>query len=312
MQRMQPPPGQWQPQGQWQQQQPMQPQQGQWQQPQQPDPLRLPLQLLIAGWATLIVLGIVGLTSLWILRATGYGSALFTLTSWLRTLLQVAGLSLLIAGSAIIAQKKRPGHELAVVAAIAYGGSLLMAAFWLIAGRGGYGMFGAIGFVNSLIDIAAAGSLVLSVRALGRSRARPLDAVVIGVLIILGINLITAVTGLAHVYLPPAGHYLSTFLNLGARVALIVAVWRIVSHVPLADPVFAQGSAYRGPMDALAMQQGGIAGSTALGFLAGFFGGCIGLGLVLAIAKGPATKRGAGIGFACQAVVGVALRAAAH
>ena len=35
-----------------------------------------------------------------------------------------------------------------------------------------------------------------------------------------------------------------------------------------------------------------------LGIVAGFFGGCIGLILVLIIAKGPQTKKGAWIGFA--------------
>jgi hypothetical protein len=49
-------------------------------------------------------------------------------------------------------------------------------------------------------------------------------------------------------------------------------------------------------------------GSMGLGFLAGFFGGCIGLILVLIIAKGPQTKKGAGFGFAAQIVVGILLR----
>lgn len=49
-----------------------------------------------------------------------------------------------------------------------------------------------------------------------------------------------------------------------------------------------------------------------LGFCAGFFGGCIGLILVYAIAKGPETKRGAGIGFAAQIVVGGVVRALAN
>jgi len=39
-------------------------------------------------------------------------------------------------------------------------------------------------------------------------------------------------------------------------------------------------------------------GSVGLGFLAGFFGSCIGLALVFALAKGPETKKGATIGFA--------------
>ena len=49
-------------------------------------------------------------------------------------------------------------------------------------------------------------------------------------------------------------------------------------------------------------------GSFPLGFLAGFFGGCIGYLLVRALAKGPATKKGAWIGFAIQAVLGVAMQ----
>jgi hypothetical protein len=38
-------------------------------------------------------------------------------------------------------------------------------------------------------------------------------------------------------------------------------------------------------------------GSVGLGFLAGFFGACLGLALVFALAKGPDTKKGAAIGF---------------
>jgi hypothetical protein len=55
-----------------------------------------------------------------------------------------------------------------------------------------------------------------------------------------------------------------------------------------------------------------VTGSIGLGFLAGFFGGCIGLILVYAIAKGPETKKGAGMGFAAQIVVGALMRAMAH
>lgn len=50
-------------------------------------------------------------------------------------------------------------------------------------------------------------------------------------------------------------------------------------------------------------------GSMALGFLAGFFGGCLGWALVLVFAKGSETKKGAGLGLACQFVLGFALRA---
>jgi hypothetical protein len=54
-----------------------------------------------------------------------------------------------------------------------------------------------------------------------------------------------------------------------------------------------------------------VTGSLGLGFLAGFFGGCIGLILVYAIAKGPQTKKGAGMGFAAQIVLGSIARLAA-
>jgi hypothetical protein len=43
-----------------------------------------------------------------------------------------------------------------------------------------------------------------------------------------------------------------------------------------------------------------VQGSIGLGFCAGFFGGCLALILVYAIAKGPDTKKGAGIGFAAH------------
>jgi hypothetical protein len=55
-----------------------------------------------------------------------------------------------------------------------------------------------------------------------------------------------------------------------------------------------------------------VTGSLGLGFLAGFFGGCIGLILVYAIAKGPETKKGAGMGFAAQIVLGAVMRAVAR
>jgi len=44
-------------------------------------------------------------------------------------------------------------------------------------------------------------------------------------------------------------------------------------------------------------------GSTGLGFLAGFFGGIVGLVLVLVLAKGKSTKKGAIIGLVAQFVL---------
>jgi hypothetical protein len=52
-----------------------------------------------------------------------------------------------------------------------------------------------------------------------------------------------------------------------------------------------------------------LAGNFWGGFAAGFFGGCIGLGLVLLIAKGAQTKRGVLYGFLTQLFVGIAFRA---
>jgi hypothetical protein len=46
-------------------------------------------------------------------------------------------------------------------------------------------------------------------------------------------------------------------------------------------------------------------GSFGLGFIAGFFGNVVGLALVLMIAQGPSTRRGAGIGFITSVVVGL-------
>ncbi len=53
-----------------------------------------------------------------------------------------------------------------------------------------------------------------------------------------------------------------------------------------------------------------VQGNFALGFLAGFFGGCIGLILVHAIAKGAETKRGVSIGFGVSFIVGAVVRVA--
>jgi hypothetical protein len=49
-------------------------------------------------------------------------------------------------------------------------------------------------------------------------------------------------------------------------------------------------------------------GNMALGFVAGFFGGCLGWALILAFAKGPDTKKGAGLGLACQFILGFVFR----
>ena len=54
-----------------------------------------------------------------------------------------------------------------------------------------------------------------------------------------------------------------------------------------------------------------VQGSLGLGILAGLTG-CIGLILVLIIAKGPQTKKGAWIGFAIGMVIGIIANIAAR
>ena len=44
-----------------------------------------------------------------------------------------------------------------------------------------------------------------------------------------------------------------------------------------------------------------------LGFLAGFFGGCLALAIVFAIAKGSQTKQGAGMKISAQVILGIVL-----
>jgi hypothetical protein len=55
-----------------------------------------------------------------------------------------------------------------------------------------------------------------------------------------------------------------------------------------------------------------VVGNLGLGILAGLFGGCIGLALVLIIAKGPQTKKGAAIGFGLQFVIGIIINVASR
>ncbi len=52
-----------------------------------------------------------------------------------------------------------------------------------------------------------------------------------------------------------------------------------------------------------------VPGSLPLGFLAGFFGGCIGYLLVHQFAKGEDTKKGAKYGFWTGVVIGITMRA---
>ena len=80
-------------------------------------------------------------------------------------------------------------------------------------------------------------------------------------------------------------------LSLGARAALLLATRAV------AEGALVEGDIPRG--------------SFVLGFLAGFFGGCLvlvlALAIVFAIAKGSQTKQGAGMEFSAQIILGIVL-----
>jgi hypothetical protein len=260
----------------------------------------------------LIVTSLLNLAVTEALLAHGSSSALFGIASTIRTLSAAAGEALFVAGAALLARARRPGHALAFVSAIAYAVSLAFTGMWMLVGMASPSItvFHALIFSHGLVDWIALGSLVLSLGALGRSRERRIDGVVAAVLVWLLLSFALSVaTNLVEIRLPRPVYYVTLLVNTGTRIALMASVWRIVSSVPLPDPAMAGGSAYRGPMEAW-QPPPADEGNLPLGFVAGFFGGCIGAGLVYALAKGQATKRGAAIGFACQAALGILLRIA--
>ena len=276
------------------------------------DTVRLPLRRLTAGWAVLIVTSLLSLAVTEALLAHGASSALFGVASTIRSLTSAAGEALLVAGAALLAKARRPGHVPALVAAVAYAVSLAFTGVWILVGASGVSVtvFRAFMLAHGVVDMVALGSLVVGLGSLGRSRERRIDVVVVAVLVWLVLSFgLSVVTNVAEVRFPRQLHYVILLVHIGTRVALMASAWRLVSFVPLPDPAMARGSAYRGPMEAWPSPPADE-GNLPLGFMAGFFGGCVGAGLVLALAKGPATKRGAAIGFACQAVVGILLRLA--
>lgn len=83
-----------------------------------------------------------------------------------------------------------------------------------------------------------------------------------------------------------------------------------------APPGYGPPGAYGAPPHMAPYGPGGVApaieGSFGLGYLAGLFGGCIGFILVYLIAKGPATKKGAGWGWLTQVILSVIINVAAN
>lgn len=88
------------------------------------------------------------------------------------------------------------------------------------------------------------------------------------------------------------------------------AEWRRIADVKELAPKTAP-IAFRSDFDERRDGSVEVMGSFGAGFAAGLFGGIIGMLLVLAMAKGPATKQGARMGFVAQIGIGMLLRAMA-
>jgi hypothetical protein len=274
------------------------------------DRLKLPLQLVMFGCVAAIVRALTNTALAWLARPSSY--SMLSYMSVIQLVFAVAVGGLLAAGCASIASQKRPGHQLAMGAAIAFGVNIMFSFAFLSGGALRSSGFTVLGILQALVGAGAAIALALALRELGKSRERNVDPLVFTAAGIAAFGLLLSITSRLGLHLGDLGRYLSIVLTIAEYGALIGAATRIMSGVTPGELVMADGTAYRGPQGAYTLAPEGPPGSMALGFMAGFFGGCIGLGLVLALAKGPATKRGAGIGFACQTVIGIVLRAAAH
>jgi hypothetical protein len=273
------------------------------------DPLRTPLMLIAGGLALQVATRVFNaflMRLLWSLVGT------ISILSTLSSLASIAGYCVFLAGVMALMDKKRPGNELALGAGIAAGVQVLLMLVNLARVLVHVSSFGRLFMmVASMAPIAALGLIVLSLRQLAKSRGRSFDGIAIGVAVALACDVIFAFLRFGGFFYADVNPIIS-LIDIGARVAVIVGVLRFGNEPTLADPTFEYGNAYRGPTGVMQVDPNVQTGNMALGFCAGFFGGCIGLGLVLALAKGPKTKRGAGIGFACQTVVGIALQAAAR
>ncbi len=269
------------------------------------------MQLLIAAGGVAIARSVIFAVWTSLLRRSG-DYRMYRFLTPLQTLLAVIIGGVLIAATVMIAQQKRPGHAFALGAAIAGGLSLVISvAFMLVPSLIGRGLV-SLSLVASLVSAGTVVSLSLCLRELGRSRERPVDPFAFAAIGLAALSLVWTIVARGGVYLGDATRYVGPVLSIAAQGSIIAMAVRIMSYVPATEFAFGDPSAYRGPQGVYPMGAVPPAGSAALGFLAGFFGGCIGLGLVLMLAKGAATKRGAGIGFACQTVVGLGLRAAAR
>jgi hypothetical protein len=273
------------------------------------DPLRTPLMLIAGGLGLQVAARIF---NVFLIRVLWRLSGSIGPVSMVGAILSIAGYCVFLAGAMALMERKRPGNELALASGISAGVQILLLLVNVVRSSVYASSLGRLFMmVTSLAPVATLGLMVLSLRVLAKSRGRSFDAIAIGVTVVLACDLIFALLRFGGVTFGEFSPIIA-LIDIAARVAVIVGVLRFGNETTLPDPTFTYGNAYRGPTGVMQVDPNAQTGNLALGFCAGFFGGCIGLGLVLALAKGQRTKRGAGIGFACQTVVGVALRAAAN
>ncbi len=269
------------------------------------DPLKAPLQVLAVGLGLTIITVALSVASLVLLERSASMGRLSNLIS----VVSVGSDATVLAGCVMLSRLKRAGSSQALVSAIFHGAGIVFVGLWFgVALTGATWIFTVMALANNLIDVVGVVMLALALREVAKSRGRSYDGLLFSAAGAMGFSVIGALANLLGSF--PIGVYYATSATSSlSRAAMVFVALMIVRHAPLPDAQLAYDSAYRGPTGAI---EPAVEGSIALGFLAGFFGGCIGAILVLALAKGAKTKRGAGIGFACQTVVGIALRAAIH
>ncbi len=273
------------------------------------DPLRTPLRVVAAGLGATVLMMTLSVAS-FALFDSGYRMAAL---SNLISVVSVVSDTTVVVGCVMLARLKRPGSSQALASAICHGIGIAFVGLWYaLAATGFSSLFTLMALANNLIDVAGVITLALALREVAKSRGRNYDGLLFAAAGVMGFSVLGALVNAIGSF-PMAIYYMTTATSSFSRLAMIFVALMIVRHAPLPDAQLAYDSAYRGPTGAVESRTTTrVEGSVALGFMAGFFGGCIGALLVLAIAKGVKTKRGAGIGFACQTVVGIGLRAAMH
>lgn len=270
------------------------------------DPVQAPLRVLAAGLAATIATVLLGAIVFFLIERDAPVAPFPNLISALSVVSDV----MVLVACIMLWKAKRPGHALALASGICHAVDILFTGGWVILGllSASSVVYTALSLVNTIVDIASMVLLAVSLRELARGRGRDFDAWLVGTAVVSGLAILGRIADFM-VSFSFALYLLTSAISIATRVVLLVVALLLARTTVLPDPQLAYDSAYRGPTGAIAPA---VEGSLALGFLAGLFGGCIGALLVLVLAKGAQTKRGAGIGFACQIVVGIGLRAAIH